>query len=101
MIRSTTPVLIFKVDEHFDMSTIRICHITLQSMDESHTQLYTAPVIDAENHRIRQTMSQSETKAFEVGTIKIQLKVKLTSDAVIASKVILTTMSEILEEGEL
>ena len=102
MYRSTTPELIFNINNTgFDMSAIEICHITVESDFTSHKIIYEQPEIDIEHKQIRQVMSQSETKAFTPGKVKIQLKVKMDNGSVICSPIILKDMNEILEDDEL
>lgn len=102
MYRSTTPELIFHINNtNINMADIDICHITVESADHSHKIIYETPVIDVEHKTIKQFMTQAETKAFNVGSVLIQLKVKLTSGAVIPSEIIIKDMKEILEEAEL
>ena len=108
MYRSTTPTAILEVsfdDETVDvtevMRKIQICHVTFKSEDGLHKMLYTNPDIDPENHQIRITMTQSETKMFNVGRVKVQAKIKLENGTVVASDIVVDNMKEILEEEEL
>ena len=102
MYRSTTPTIILNIrNDDFDMNTIDICHVTVKSDDNARKVLYENPDIDVENKQIRVTMTQSETKLFEVGKIKIQIKAKLDNGTVIPSQIVYTTMREILEAEEL
>lgn len=102
MYRSTTPTLILNVkNEDFDLNTIDICHVTIESENNLHKLCYTTPTIDVEHKQIRVTMTQNETAMFNEGRVKIQVKAKLSSGAVIPSKIILTNIYEILEEEEL
>ena len=102
MYRSTTPELIFHIkNTDFDMTDIEICHITVESADYAHMIVYENPEIDTEKKTIKQFMSQAETKAFNVGGIMTQLKVKLNNGSVICSPIIHTDMKEILEVDEL
>jgi len=102
MYRSTTPTLILNVkNEDFDLNTIDICHVTIESENKLHKLCYTDPIVDVERKQIRITMTQNETAMFDEGKVKIQVKAKLDSGAVIPSKMILTNIKEILEEEEL
>lgn len=102
MYRSTTPTIILNVrNDDFDMNTIDICHVTIKSDDGLRKVLYENPDIDVENKQIRITMTQGDTKLFNVGKIKIQIKAKLDNGTVIPSQIVYTTMKEILEAEEL
>lgn len=102
MYRVTTPTIILNIkNEDFDLSKIDVCHVTLKSEDGLHKVSYQNPEIDAENKQIKITMTQGETKLFNVGKIKIQIKAKLDNGVVIPSQIVYTTMKEILEEEEL
>jgi hypothetical protein len=100
MYRSTTPTLILKIkNENFDFETIKECHVTIESESKQTELLITNPTIDSENRRIMITLTQEQTLKFNVGIIKVQLKIKLKSGAVIPSVIVKTTMKEILEEA--
>ena len=108
MYRSTTPTAILEVsfdDETVDvtevMQNIQICHVTFKSEDGLHKMLYENPTVDPEHHQIRITMTQAETKMFNVGKVKVQAKIKLNNGTVIASDIVVDNMKEILEEEEL
>ena len=99
MFRSTTPIITLNVkNENFDMSQIRICHVTLESENKINKLIVEDPTVDAENKRIRFQLTQEQTSDFNVGNIKIQVKAKLTNGSVISSQIIRTSMNEILEE---
>ena len=102
MYRSTTPTLVLNIkNEDFDMSTIDVCHVTIESKLGTQRKIYEEPEIDEENRRIIVSMTQEETKIFNVGTVKIQIKIKLVNGAVISSKMITALVKETLEEEEL
>ena len=99
MYRSTTPTIILHVkNEDFDLSLITICHVTIESENGSVRKVFENPTINVEEKTIMFTLTQAETAMFNVGNIKIQIKAKLESGAVIPSKIVKTTMNEILEE---
>ena len=100
MYRSTTPTLILKIkNENFDMETIDVCHISIESESKQSELLITTPQIDKENKQITATLTQEQTLAFGVGGIKVQLKIKLKNGIVVPSVIVKTTMKEILEEA--
>ena len=102
MYRATTPTLIFNIkNKDFDMTTIAICHVTIEGFMGTPQIIYEEPDIDVVNKTISVVMTQAETKQFAVGDVKIQLKIKLDNGSVICSKVIQSTIQEILEETEL
>lgn len=104
MYRSTTPVIIIEIDNEepeFNMDMINKCHLTIESLDGLHKIKYESPIIDRENHQIRQMMTQSETKMFNVGKVKVQLKVRFTNGSIVPSEMMVSTINEILEEEEM
>ena len=102
MYRSTTPAIILNItNEEFNMEDIDICHITVKSQTGLHKVLYENPEIDIENRRVIVKMTQGETRLFNTGKVKIQMKLKLKDGNVISSKMIYTDIKEILEEEEL
>lgn len=104
MIRSTTPTIVLKIkDQAFDMTSIDICHVTIEndSGRNKKTFIVDSERIDAESKTISVDLTWEDTEAFEEGVIDIQLKIKLTNNRVIASKIVNTTMDRILEEGKM
>ena len=99
MYRSTTPTLVLRVkNDDFDMGKIETCHVTLKSESNGHELLITNPDIDEDEQTISVTLTQEQTLEFELGSIKIQVKLMLDNGTVIASHVVRTSMREILEE---
>lgn len=99
MYRSTTPELVFNItNETFDMSAIDICHITLESDSGLHREIFKNPYIDVENRRVSIVLSQEDTRKFNPGKVKIQLKIKMDNGSVICSKIMVRDMNEILED---
>ena len=97
--RGTTPTIILKItNKDFDMSTISICHITIQNETGRNKKIYENPSIDTENKTISIELSQEDTLNYEIGNINLQVKIKLDSGRVIASRIITTSMNKILEE---
>lgn len=102
--RSTTPSIILHIkDPDFDMSTITVCHVTMVNDSGRNKKTFDIPSenIDAEEKTITLELTQSESAAFEAGLINLQLKIKTNDDKVLASKIISTTIHEILEEDAL
>ena len=98
MYRSTTPTIRLHVkNEDFDMSLITECHLTIENDSGRNKKIFEDPEVDIENKIISQTLTQDESKSFEVGTILLQLKVKLNDESVVASRIVRTTLHEILE----
>lgn len=98
MYRGTTPTIILNIkNEDLDMSLIRLYHVTLKSEGGLVKEIFDNIHVDEENSRIYFTMSQEDTMAFSVGKIKLQLRVRLNNDMVVASKIIVTNMKELLE----
>lgn len=97
--QSTTPVLIFNIlNDDLNLEEINVCHLTIESESGSERKIFENPTIDVENKKITQELTQEDTLLFHVGYIKLQLKIKLQNGMVIPSKIIKTTMNEILEE---
>ena len=97
--RGTTPTIILSVkNKDFDMSTISICHVTIQNDNGKNKKVFENPIIDVENKTISVELTQQDTLDYEYGNINLQVKIKLTSGRVIASRIIVTTMNRILEE---
>ena len=97
--RTTTPVLIFKIkNDDFDMSSILICHITLENKNGLNSLTLDNPVIDTENKTVKVRLTQDQTAMFSIGLVRIQMKIKLKNDDVISTKVIEGDIMEILEE---
>ena len=61
-------------------------------------KIYENPSIDTENKTISIELSQEDTLNYEIGNINLQVKIKLDSGRVIASRIITTSMNKILEE---
>ena len=97
--RYTTPTVILKVnDQDFDMTQISLCHVTLENDSGRNKKTFTDCQIDDEFKTISFTMSQEDTASFEIGTLLLQVRLKLLNGSVLASPIIRTTMSKILEE---
>ena len=100
MYRSTTPTLIFNIkNPNFDMTTIDICHVTIEGFMGTPQIIIENPDIDTTNKKISVVLTQEQTKSFDVGNVKIQLKIKLNNGSVVCSPVITKDMNEILEEA--
>ena len=99
MYQSTTPTLIFNIiNEELDLNEISICHLTIESENGRERKIFENTQIDVENKKITVNLTQEDTMLFHVGNIKLQLKAKLGNGQVIVSKIIKTTMNEVLEE---
>ena len=99
MYRSTTPTVILHIkNEDFDMNQIEVCHVAIESENGRIRKIYENPDLDIENKTITFTMTQEDTLNFMVGNIKLQTKMRIIGGAVVASKMIVTRMNEILEE---
>lgn len=99
--RSTTPTIILHIkDQDFDMTTIDICHVTIENDSGRNKKTFEigSENIDASERTISLELTQQETAKFEAGFVKLQLKLKTTDGKVIASKIVITKIDEILEE---
>lgn len=102
MYRSTTPIVILRIkNEDFDLDLVKTCHVTIESELGLKKLIIEETKLNNEDKTISFNLTQKQTLDFSVGKIKIQLKVKLRGGSVIPSKIIETTMKEILEEEEL
>lgn len=97
--RSTTPKIILHInDPEFNMEDISVCHVTIENDSGRNKKIFEHPSINYDDRTIALEMTQEETASFEPGYIHIQLKIKTQDGLVIASKVITTTIHDILEE---
>lgn len=100
--RTTTPTIALNIkNDSFDFATISVCHVTLESEGGQTQKIIENPEIDSQNRRILFRLTEEDTKAFDVGIVKLQIKMKLTNEDIICSKIVRATMCEILEEGSL
>lgn len=97
--RGTTPTIRLRIkNKDFDMSSINVCHITIQNDNGKNQKVFTNPQIDVQEKIISQELSQQDTLAYEYGKINIQAKIKLNNGSVVTHPIISTTMNRILEE---
>ena len=97
--RTTTPVLIFKIkNPDFDMTSIQTCHVTLESKNKLNELIITDPIIDVGNKTIKVRLTQEQTQTYKVGVVRTQLKMKLNTGDIVATKIIEGNIMEILEE---
>lgn len=99
MRKSTTPKIVLRIkDSSIDLNEVDICHVTLKAESNGHSLLIESPDIDTEARTVSFSLTQEETMGFNLGSIKIQIKMKLNDGTVIASKIVKTCMDEILED---
>lgn len=97
--RSTTPKIILHIkDEEFDMSSIDICHITIENDSGRNKRIFQNAAVNIEDRTITLEMTQEDTAAFEPGYINIQLKIKTHDGKVLASRIVNARINDILEE---
>lgn len=101
MIRGTTPILTFKIKTELDLNDVEKAEITFKSENGTKERTWneTELAIDPVEKKIQLQMSQEDTLYFSVGTIDIQLRIKLNNDMVYASKIATSTLDKILKEG--
>lgn len=114
MRRGTTPTHTFKVG--IDLSDIQALFITYQQNGETVVEKTIDDVeIDAENKVIRTTLSQADTLLFESeptdrccaadhtkdNKVKVQIRIKFADGSATASNTMVTTVDEILKDGEI
>lgn len=101
MIRGTTPILTFKVNTELDLTTVVEAEVTFKSTSGTKEKTWDLNrlALEAEEHKIYLHLTQEETLYFNVGTIDIQLRIKLDNDMVYASKIVTSTLDKILKEG--
>ena len=98
--RSTTPKIILHIkDEEFDMSSIDICHITIENDSGRNKKTFDNAEINENARTITLELTQEETAAFEPGMINLQLKLKTHDGKVLASRIVNATINDILEEA--
>ena len=98
LIRGTTPVIILKINTGIDLTTVDICHVTIVNEGGSNKIIYEDVLVDAENNLVRFEVPQEDSFKFKAGKIKLQLRVKLQNGSVLSSKIITTTIGDVLEE---
>lgn len=97
--RSTTPKLILHIkDPEFDMESIDQAHITIENDSGRNKKIFTETAINIEDRTISIEMTQEDTLSFEPGCLNVQLKIRTTDGLVLASKIITSSISRILEE---
>lgn len=98
--RSTTPTIILHIkDDDFDMNSISICHITIENDSGRNKKVYENAAINIEDRTISLELTQEDTLAYEPGYINLQLKIKTIDGNVYASRILHTTINDILEEA--
>ena len=98
--RSTTPTIVLHInDEDFDMNSIDICHIAIENDSGRNKKVYENTTINIEDRTISLELTQEDTLSYEPGYINLQLKIKTTDGSVYASKILHTTINDILEEA--
>lgn len=98
MYQGTTPAIILNLRTNLDLSLVTDCHVMFQSELGYSSLLYDNVKIDTEKKRIIIVMSQADTLSLSVGTVKIQVKMKLKNGMTIASKIIKTELKDALED---
>ena len=98
--RGTTPTIILRItNKDFDMSSIDVCHITIQNDNGKNKKIFEHPTIDVEAKTISQELTQQQTLDYDYGNINVQVKIKLNNGRVITHPIITATMQRILEEA--
>ena len=99
IIRGTTPTITLKINnKDFDMNSINICHVTICDDTGKNKKTFTNPTLDVDAKTISVDLTQQDTLDYAYGNINIQVKIKLDSGSVVASRIVTMTMKKILEE---
>ena len=99
MIRGTTPTLSFRLP--FDTNTLKKFYITFNQNEKTILEK-TAEDCILKGNVISLSLNQEETLAFAPkGNVKIQIRAKTLLDEAIASNIIITTVGDILKDGEI
>ena len=99
MYRGTTPTISFTLSSDIDLNSSEQVWVTFENHSKILTKSRSDLDIDAENNVIRLQLAQEETLSFTPGEVKIQLRMLLADGNAIASRVEVTTVDRILQDG--
>lgn len=100
MYRGTTPTLRFKLkNTQIDLDTATEIWVTLKSYPYVNTWDISRCSIDNENKTISISLSQEETLALPVSSVKAQIRILLSSGQAVATTIETVDVNEILRDG--
>ena len=100
LMRISTPTITYIVDdEDFDISRVSESHMIISNVGGGHKIIRENPTIGTENKSFSTELTQEETKAFSVGTIEVQVHIKLDNDKVLWTEIVKTSIGRVLEEN--
>ena len=98
MERGTNPLIILHIDTEIKLQYVTACRVVVSTEGGSVKIAYTDVRIDPENSTISFQMPQEDSFKFYAGNIKIQLRLKFQNGMVRASKILVTTLNDCLED---
>lgn len=100
LMRISTPTITYIVDdEDFDISRVSESHMIISNVGGGHKIICENPAIDTENNSFSVELTQEQTKAFNVGTIEVQVHIKLDNGNVLWTDIVQTSIGRVLEEN--
>jgi len=104
IVRGTTPILIFTVENDIDLSQIEACWITLRVNPKNANKkdiTYTLDqmTVKPEDHEIDLRLPQTDTLQLTATSCQIQIRLKLTDGRAFASLVIEEPVEKVLNAG--
>ena len=103
IVRGTTPTIVFKVKADLDLDNLAEVWITFKSKTNASmpNKTYTKNdvVIDNDAHEILLSLSQEDTLNFEGSQMQVQLRLRMFNGSAYASKIMETSIGDILKEG--
>ena len=99
IMRISTPTVTYYVDDdNFDISRVKKATMYIKSVNESASLSIENPTIDLETKSFSVHLSQEQTKMFSLGSIEVQVHIKLDDDNAIWTELIRTTIGKVIGE---
>lgn len=101
MIRGTTPTLICRLKTALDLNTVVEAALTIKGDNYSKTWKSEDLMIDAAEKTVSLSMTQEETLQYSSGKVEVQIRFLTNTGKALATNIVKTSMSRILQEGVL
>ena len=99
IMRISTATVIYYVDDNtFDMSRVKKATMYIKNVNGSESFSFEEPVIDTEEKSFSVHLTQEQTKMLSLGSIEVQVHIKLDDDNVIWTELIKTTIGKVIGE---
>ena len=99
IMRISTPTVIYYVDdESFDVSRVKKATMYIKNVNGSESLSFEDPMIDLEEKSFSVHLSQEQTKMFSLGSIEVQVHIKLDDDNVVWTELVKTTIGKVIGE---